>query len=354
MFLRNAWYVAAWGTEIGRQTLLRRTLLNEPVVFYRQEDGTPVALADKCAHRHAPLSKGKLVGDRIQCPYHGLEYDASGACVRVPGQMVAPPDCRLRSYPAVERHQWIWLWMGDPALADPDDIEDFHWMDDPGWRAKGELMHLKGNYKLLIENLMELSHLSYVHANTLGTGAVAEAEMKYDRGERDVTLTRWVLDSPASNMFQKFGSFGPDENVDRWQHVTWTPPSFVKLDVGAARANTGAMEGDRSQGFGYRNLNAITPETDDTSHYFWAQARDFRIDEKWISDLMVDTTHEAFSEDMWIIALQQNNMDTGTTRPRIDINHDGAALAAIRMLDAMIEAENAGDSRDAGAVRAAE
>jgi hypothetical protein len=155
-------------------------------------------------------------------------------------------------------------------------------------------------------------------------------------------------------MFQKFGSFGPDENVDRWQHVTWTPPSFVKLDVGAARANTGAMEGDRSQGFGYRNLNAITPETDDTSHYFWAQARDFRIDEKWISDLMVDTTHEAFSEDMWIIALQQNNMDTGTTRPRIDINHDGAALAAIRMLDAMIEAENAGDARDAGAVRAAE
>ncbi|CAN0429493.1 unnamed protein product, partial [Discosporangium mesarthrocarpum] len=235
MFLQNAWYVGAWGTEIGRQKLLRRTLLNEPVVFYRQEDGTPVALADKCAHRHAPLSEGKLVGDAIQCPYHGLEYDASGACVRVPGQSNVPPGCRVRSYPVIERHQWIWVWMGDPDLANPDDIEDFHWMDSPGWVAKGERMHLKGNYKLLIENLLELSHLAYVHATTLGTGAVAEEQMKFERGERDVSLTRWIMDSPVSNMFQKLGSFEPNEHVDRWQHVTWTPPAFVKLDVGAAR-----------------------------------------------------------------------------------------------------------------------
>ena len=108
-------------------------------MFFRQEDGTAVALEDKCAHRHAPLSEGKLVGDLIQCPYHGLEYNANGDCVRVPGQSSVPPGCRVRSYPVVERNHWIWLWMGDPALANPDDIEDFHWMDDPEWRAKGEL-----------------------------------------------------------------------------------------------------------------------------------------------------------------------------------------------------------------------
>jgi phenylpropionate dioxygenase-like ring-hydroxylating dioxygenase large terminal subunit len=347
MFLRNAWYVGAWGTEIGRQNLLRRTLMNEPVVFFREEDGTPVALEDKCAHRHAPLSEGKLVGDNIQCPYHGLEYDASGDCVRVPGQSTIPPGCRVRSYPTVERHQWIWVWMGDPALANPDDIEDFHWMDDPDWRAKGERMHLKADYKLLIENLLELSHLSYVHANTLGTGAIAEVQMKHERGDSHVTLTRWILDSPASNMFQKLGRFAPDENVDRWQHVTWTPPAFVKLDVGAARANTGAVDGDRSQGFEYRNLNAITPETDKTSHYFWAQARNFRLDEEWISDMFVESTHEAFSEDLWIIGLQQENMDAGTTSPRVDINHDGAALQAVGMLEDMIEAENTAGSAQA-------
>ena len=349
MFLKNAWYVGAWGTEVGRQNLLRRTLLNEPVVFFRQEDGTPVALADKCAHRHAPLSEGKLVGDNIQCPYHGLEYDASGDCVRVPGQSTIPPGCRVHSFPVVERYQWIWVWMGDPALANPADIEDFHWMDAPGWRAKGERMHLNANYKLLIENLLELSHLSYVHAKTLGTGAVAEAQMNFDRGERHVTLTRWIMDSPVSSMFQKLGRFEVNEHVDRWQHVTWTPPAFVKLDVGAARANTGAIDGDRSQGFGYWNLNAITPETDKTTHYFWAQARNFRTDEDWISDLFVDTTHEAFSEDLWIIGHQQANVDSGVTPDRIDINHDGAALQAIRLLDGMIKAEDAGE-----AVQAAE
>ncbi len=343
MFLQNAWYVAAWGTEVGRQNLLRRVLLNEPVVFYRREDGSPVALHDKCAHRHAPLSAGKLVGNAIQCPYHGLEYDGTGACVRVPGQAAIPPGCAVRSFPTVERHQWIWIWMGDPALANPDDIEDFHWMDAPGWRAKGERMHLAANYKLLVENLLDLSHLSYVHSATLGTGAIAEVQMKFERGERDVTLTRWIMDSPASNMFQKIGNFAPDENVDRWQHVTWTPPAFVRLDVGAARANTGAIDGDRSQGFGYRNLNAITPETEETSHYFWAQARDFRTGEPWIDDLLVDSTHEAFSEDLWIIGLQQRNMNSGATPERVDIRHDGAGLAAIRILDAMIADEHGGD-----------
>jgi len=348
-FLNNAWYVAAWGTEIGRQKLLRRTLLNEPVVFFRQEDGTPVALADKCAHRHAPLSAGKLVGDNIQCPYHGIEYNAAGDGVRVPGQSQVPPGCRVRSFPVVERYKWIWVWMGDPALANPDEIEDFHWMDAPGWVAKGERMHLKGNYKLLIENLLELSHLSYVHANTLGTGAIAEVQMDFDRGDRHVTLTRWIMDSPVSNMFQKLGGFEPGEHVDRWQHVTWTPPAFVKLDVGAARANTGAIDGDRSQGFGYRNLNAITPETHNTAHYFWAQARDFRTDEEWISDMFVDSTHEAFSEDLWIIGHQQANMDAGTTLDRVDINHDGAAMQAVRILERMIDAEHA-----PGAAQAAE
>lgn len=340
MFLRNAWYVGAWGTEVGRQNLLRRTLLNEPVMFWRQEDGTPVALADKCAHRHAPLSAGQLVGDAVECPYHGLTYDASGECIRVPGQSTVPPNCRVHSYPVVERYQWIWVWMGDPALANPDDIEDFHWMDHPEWRAKGELMHLEANYKLLVENLLDLSHLSFIHKTTLGTDAVAETPMRFDRGDRHVTVTRWIMDSPAPPFFQKAGGFTPEEHVDRWQHITWTPPAFVRLDIGSARANTGAIDGDRSQGFTMRNLNAITPETEKTTHYFWAQAHDFRIDEPWITDLLVQNIHEAFLEDLWIIGLQQENVDSGTTLPRVDINHDGGGLQAIRNLDRMIAEES--------------
>lgn len=340
MFIRNAWYVGAWGTEVGRQNLLRRTLLNEPVVFYRKEDGTPVALADKCAHRHAPLSSGRLQGDALECPYHGLQYDETGACVRIPGQSTIPPDCRVRSYPVVERYQWVWIWMGDPALANPDDIEDFHWMDDPGWRAKGELLHLEASYKLLVENLLDLSHLSFIHPTTLGTDKVAETPMKAERGDRHVTVTRWVMDSPPPPFFQKAGGFDPNQHVDRWQHITWTPPAFVRLDIGAAIAGTGAPEGDRSQGITMRNLNAITPETDRTTHYFWAQAHDFRIDEPWITDLLRQNVHTAFMEDLWIIKLQQENIDSGPARERIDINHDGGGIQAIRMLNAMIDADN--------------
>src|SRR6516162_6314294 len=127
MFLRNYWYVAAYDHEIGRRPL-GRIILGEPIVFYRLEDGTPVALEDRCAHRHLPLSMGTLVGNVLQCHYHGLRYDKTGTCVRVPGQDTIPRSARVKSYPVVERYHWLWIWMGDPALADPDKITDFHWL----------------------------------------------------------------------------------------------------------------------------------------------------------------------------------------------------------------------------------
>ena len=138
MFPRNFWYVAAWDWEVRRQELFARTICGEPIVFWRREDGTPAALEDRCCHRHMPLSHGKLRGSDVECVYHGLTYDGTGACIRVPSQKAIPPGAKVRSYPVVERYHWVWIWMADPALADPATIEDFHWMDDPAWRAKGE------------------------------------------------------------------------------------------------------------------------------------------------------------------------------------------------------------------------
>ena len=141
MFLRNHWYVAASGSEIGRKPF-RRIIMNEPVVFYRTEDGTPIALEDRCPHRRLPLSMGKLVeNDVLQCHYHGLRFDRTGACVRVPGQDMIPPTARVKTYPVVERYKWLWIWMGDPALADPAKITDYHWLDDPDWGAKSDYLH---------------------------------------------------------------------------------------------------------------------------------------------------------------------------------------------------------------------
>jgi phenylpropionate dioxygenase-like ring-hydroxylating dioxygenase large terminal subunit len=174
MFPRNYWYVAAWDHEVRRQELFRRVICGEPIVFYRREDGSPAALEDRCCHRHMPLSEGRLRGDTIECAYHGLTYDASGACIRVPSQASVPPNARVRAYPVAERHHWIWIWMGDPKLADPDLIEDFHWMEDADWRAKGERLDLAANYRLLIDNLLDLTHLQFVHPTTLGTEAITK------------------------------------------------------------------------------------------------------------------------------------------------------------------------------------
>jgi phenylpropionate dioxygenase-like ring-hydroxylating dioxygenase large terminal subunit len=339
MFLRNCWYVAAWDHEVTRMNLLRRVLLDEPVVFYRTEDGRPVALADRCCHRHAPLSKGRLKGDAIECPYHGFTYDPSGACILVPGQSTIPPGARVKSYPVVERYHWLWIWMGDPASADPATIEDFHWMDDPDWRFAGERLELEANYVLLVENLLDLSHLSYVHPTTLGTEKVAQTPMKAERFERGVRVTRWVMDSPAPPFFQSAGGFAPDQHVDRWQIVDWTPPAFVRLDIGCALAGTGAREGHRSRGISMRNLNAITPETARTTHYFWAQAHNFGIDTKWMTDLIFQNVHAAFLEDLAIIGAQQANIDAGGAPPRIDMNHDAGGIAARRLLESMIADE---------------
>jgi len=343
MYPRNFWYVAAWGHEVGREALFRRTICDEPIVFYRREDGRPVALENRCCHRHMPLSDGVLRGDNLECAYHGLLYDASGACIRVPSQTAIPPEARVRGYPVHEKYQWIWIWMGDPELADPDLIEDFHWMDSPGWRAKGSRLQLEGNYLLLVENLLDLTHLQFVHKTTLGTKAISAAPIRTERTGDGVRVTRWIMDSAPPPIFQKAGGFAPDAPVDRWQIIDYTPPAFVRLDVGCAPAGAGAEKGDRAQYFSMRNLNAITPETATTTHYFWAQAHDFQIDDPSVTELLFQQVRTAFFEDLAVIKGQQANLTRfGETLPRqVDFNQDAGGIQARRIVERIVASEQA-------------
>ncbi|HWE71609.1 MAG TPA: aromatic ring-hydroxylating dioxygenase subunit alpha [Stellaceae bacterium] len=343
MFPRNFWYVAAWDWEVRRQELLARTICNEPIVFWRGEDGKAVALEDRCCHRHMPLSHGKLRGNDVECRYHGLVYDGSGACTHIPSQKAIPPSARVRSYPLVERYHWLWIWLGDPAQADPGLIEDFHWMDDPAWRARGERLDLKGNYLLIVENLLDLTHLQFVHPTTLGTQAIAGNPIKTERSDSSVRVTRWMLDHPAPPFFQKAGRLRADQHVDRWQIIDYSPPAFVRLDVGCARTGTGAPEGNRSEGISMRNLNAITPETETTTHYFWAQAHNFAIDDPSVTELIFRQVHTAFMEDLAVIEAQQNTMSAfGDRLPEpVDLNQDAGGIQAGRIVANILAAENA-------------
>ena len=314
MFLRNHWYVAASAPEIGRKPF-RRIIMNEPVVFYRTEDGTPIALEDRCPHRRLPLSMGKLVeNDVLQCHYHGLRFDRTGACVRVPGQDMIPATARVKTYPVVERYKWLWIWMGDPALADPAKITDYHWLDDPDWGAKTDYLYAQCNWQLVNDNLLDLTHLAFVHETTIGNMALVEhAAVRVQRTPTGVQVTRWIIDQPAPPTFVKVGGF--TGNVDRWQIIDYQPPSFIRLDVGATPTGTGAPEGRRVGGIQMRNLNAMTPETETTTHYFWGQAHDFQPHNAEMTERVFQQIKTAFLEDVSVFTMQQSNIELDPDAP---------------------------------------
>ena len=340
MFLKNHWYVAASASDIGRKPF-GRIILGEPVVFFRTEDGAPTALEDRCPHRRLPLSMGKLVdGDILQCGYHGLRFDRTGACVRVPGQDMIPPTAKVKTYPVVERYKWLWIWMGDPALADPAKIVDYHWLDDPNWGAKTDYLHAECNWQLVNDNLLDLTHLAFVHETTIGNMALVEhAAVRVQRTPHGVQVTRWIIDQPAPPTFVKVGGF--TGNVDRWQIIDYMPPSFIRLDVGATPTGTGAPEGRRVGGIQMRNLNAMTPETESTTHYFWGQAHDFQPNNPEVTERVFQQIKTAFLEDVAIFSAQQKLIDLDPGAPTTDINADSGGIQARRIVDKLWKEEQA-------------
>src|SRR5688572_18280098 len=340
MFVRNAWYVAAWDHEVTRD-MRRRIILDEPVVLFRTTEGRPVALEDRCCHRQAPLSAGKLASNIVQCSYHGLQFDTTGKRIKVQSQDMVPATAKVRAYPLVQKNQWIWIWMGDPAKADPKLIEDFHWRDDPAWRAAGSYLHVQGNYLLVAENLLDTTHLPFLHPNSLGTDAFARSEFDVKRDGDRITVTRWLMNELPAAFHKQMGAFPDGMKVDRWQVTHFGPPCFVKLDVGSAPAGAGARQGDRSKGMNMWNLNAITPETDRTAHYFFAQAYNFKVEEKWIAEVVRGQVVKAFLEDMAMIKAQQLNMDLGPG-PVVNLGQDKAWLAMRQIVQRLVSEEQPG------------
>jgi vanillate O-demethylase monooxygenase subunit len=347
MFLRNFWYVAASASEVQNKPL-GRMILGEPIVLFRSENGTPVAFEDRCPHRRLPLSMGKLVDDVLQCHYHGLRFDRTGKCVRVPGQDLIPPSARVKTYPVMERYRWLWIWMGDPALANPDEITDFHWLQHPNWGAKGAYLHVKANWQLVVDNLLDLTHLAFVHESTIGNAAVAEnAAVKVTRKPNNVVVTRWMIDTPPPPTFVKVAGF--KTNVDRWQIIDFTPPAFLRLDIGACPTGTGAPEGNRQGGINMRNLNAITPETETTSHYFWGQAHDFDVNNAETTEKIFQQIQTAFLEDVEVFTAQQRSIDLQPDAPQVDINADTGGIQARRIIDRLRAEESAASMSTAAA-----
>ncbi len=337
-YVRNAWYPAAWSRDIARELTSRR-ILEQQVVLYRTTTGSVAALEDVCPHRLTPLSMGRLKGDSIECGYHGMTFDCRGECVRIPGQAIIPRNAKVRSYPAVENMGLAWIWMGDPALAEASQVYDLPQFHDASWSAvEGDALRIDGHYLSLADNLCDPAHVSFVHLSTLGNTEGEDVPVHNERTANNKLVTwRWIMDSPAIPLFQKFGRFAG--NVDRWHYYHYTAPSIAVIDFGSAPTGTGAPEGGRNNCIQIFACHFITPVDADTCIDHWLFVKNFATDET-TSRAMVEQFRIAFNEDKTILeAIHRKEKEPRTRRP-IRLAIDAAPVRMRRMVENMIEAES--------------
>jgi len=282
MFIRSTWYIAAEPQEIAGR-ILARTLLDQPLALFRTASGRIVALDDRCPHRFAPLSRGRVIGENLQCGYHGAQFDGSGACVLVPGQSVVPPKARVRSYPVLEKHGYIWIWLGDPAgAADESSIPEFLFRSDhPDWSGGyGHFESIRANYNLINDNLFDITHAEYVHPESFGGEEMRiyrnqkpgtefiDGQMTHATSEREIVFRMRSLNMATGGPFYRWmvaSSLGRDaypEPIDLDMEVRWGAPSFTSFLLNARPSGAA-----RETGAEVCNMHAITPETEGSSHY---------------------------------------------------------------------------------------
>jgi phenylpropionate dioxygenase-like ring-hydroxylating dioxygenase large terminal subunit len=344
-FPLNAWYAAAYDVEVANK-LLARTICNQKVVMFRKTDGTVAVLEDACWHRLMPLSMGHLQGDELTCGYHGLVYNAQGRCVHMPSQETLNPSACVRSFPVVERHRFVWIWPGDPAKADPALVPDMHWNDDAEWAGDGKLITVKCDYRLVIDNLMDLTHETFVHGSSIGQRAVAKAPFVATHGDRTATVTRWMenIDAPPFWAGQINHARNYKGKVDRWQIIKFEAPATVNIDVGVAEAGSGAPPkdghpGDRSKGVNGFVLNTVTPETNGSCHYFWAFARNYCLGEQRLTHQLREGVVGIFREDEVVLEAQQIAIEEHPDHQFYNLNIDAGSMWARRLIDGLVAKE---------------
>lgn len=303
MFVKDCWYVAALSREVGR-SLFARTIAGEQIILYRTEAGQPVAMLDRCPHRLVPLSAGKLVGDAVQCGYHGITFDCTGQCVRIPGEHQISPKFRSTVFPCVERWGFVWVWLGDANLADESKLpQDFHWGTEPGWTPLSDYLRVEGNYQLLVDNLLDLSHEAFLHMGTIGNAAVAETPAETTIRGDFVQVARFMKDCAPPKLFVRAAGF--TTNIDRTQRIVYTPPCYVVIEVRAVPTGTNGEE----RKLAWWVLNALTPETERTAHYFWGLPRDFAHDDTELTEMLRAGIFRTFEEDRVMLEAQQRVLD---------------------------------------------
>lgn len=338
----NAWYVACTPDELTDKPLAR-TICGEPLVFYRSGDGRVVALEDFCPHRGAPLSLGFVRDGNLVCGYHGLEIGCTGHALAMPGQRVEgfPP---ARAFAVIERYGFVWVWPGDQAKADPAELHHLPWAESEGWAYGGGLFHIECDYRLMIDNLMDLTHETYVHASSIGQKEIDEAPVatRVEDGEVVTSRTMENVEAPPFwRMALNCAGLPEDQPVDRWQICRFTLPSHVMIEVGVALEGRGgydAAPGDRASSV---VVDFITPETETSHWYFWGMARQFAVDDPDVTETIRQGQARIFGEDLALLERQQANLLRYPDRRLLKLNIDSGGVRSRLMIDRAIAQESA-------------
>lgn len=337
----NCWYIAGWSADLGTEPV-GRTLLERPVVLYRDQEGKAIALYGRCPHRFAPLSKGTIVGDQIMCAYHGLVFDRTGVCVHNPhGQGIIPPGTRVDSYPVVEKNGAIWIWFGAPENADTALLSDINWFVDPDYASIHGYLRVQANYQLVTDNLLDLTHAPFLHPNTVG-GAPEDtigAQMEHDfhTDSEGVIHSNYLVRNiprPAPQLIPLWG----DRTGDFRAEMRWRVASTLELDI-----RMSPLGGEKTEGLHMPSLHYLVPESETITHYFYAMGRNVMIDNAEMTQAMAEGARQAFEdEDEPMIRDCQALMGTTdlmSLRPAI-LQTDIASVQARRSLGKLIREQS--------------
>jgi phenylpropionate dioxygenase-like ring-hydroxylating dioxygenase large terminal subunit len=348
MFLKNVWYAAWWTAELTPGALRSRTIAGEPLLFWRDEQGAPRAVFDRCPHRHAPLSLGKLIPGGVQCGYHGLAFNGHGACIANPhGAIVSA--LRVRAFPMIERHKLVWIWMGDAQRADPATIPDLSFADEAAEAAYSSgFMATAAGHQLIEDNILDLTHADYLHASNLGGGTLTRTRPRIESRPDSSVFVEWLAERDVVPPFFRTELRDPDSPADIWNSVLWYPNGVMTLRFGAT--STGAP---REQGIDTWNAHIATPETVRTTHYFYFNTRNFRTQDAEYNQQYAAAMRYAFAtEDKPMLEGQQRNLgdaDLFDRNPAL-LPSDVASTTARRVYARLLATETAAPKEPTGVV----
>lgn len=338
-FLKNAWYMAAWSDEIVAHQMFHRKLLDQPVVFFRRSDGSLAALHDRCPHRFVPLHLGTIKGDAIECGYHGLQFDCTGRCVVNPHSKNTPAAARVKTYPVAEKDGIAWIWMGDADGANESLLPDFSRLHAAGPNAASRgYLWTDCNYKLVADNVMDLSHADFLHADSVGGGAFTSAALNVQEHGDEVHIT-WSCEHDSAPPAYDRLMPKPGQPVNFQTQVRWRAPSIMHLDIAIT-----PLDDPDSEGLLTDNAHIVTPETETSSHYYFWLTRRFNVDDEQINERRQAIMYNAFStQDKPMLSAQQQAMGTDdlfSLKPVL-LPGDAGAVRARRKLDQRIRDEQA-------------